>query len=125
MCWFDDLLFMLLSECKIVFSDLVWVYELKFDGYRLLVEVDVGCCILWLCSGVDVMFWFFEVVVGLVRLLGYYVFDGEVLVFDDIGCSDFDWLYVCVKCCGFWFGFDLVVFCVFDVLVVDGLDVMI
>lgn len=115
---------MLLSERKTAFSDPAWVYELKFDGYRLLAEVDAGCCILRSRSGADATSWFPEVAAGLARLPGHHVFDGEVSVLDDIGRSDFDRLHARAKRRGLRPGFDPVVFCAFDALVVDGLDVM-
>lgn len=72
-----------------------------------------------------------EVVAAILALLtvladlpgGRHVLDGEVCVLDDYGRSDFDRLHARAKRRGFPAGADPVVFCAFDLLVHQGLDV--
>ena len=52
------------------FSDPGWTFELKYDGYRLLAEVDAGRCSLKSRNGADATTWFPEVAAGLSALPG-------------------------------------------------------
>lgn len=121
---FDALAPMLLGEVKKPFSDPAWAFELKFDGYRLMAEVDGGRVRLKSRNGADATKWFPEVVEGLATLKGgRHVFDGEVAVLDEIGRSDFERLHARARMRGYKPGADAVVFCAFDVLVAGGRDV--
>lgn len=98
-----------------------WLYEIKYDGYRLLAVVDSGEVRLGTKSGVDCSKWFPEVARGLATIPGGpHVLDGEVCVLDDLGRADWErtrarasrrrWLPEC----------DPVVYCAFDLLARDG-----
>jgi bifunctional non-homologous end joining protein LigD len=77
-----------------VFSDPSWLYELKYDGFRLLAErTDGKDCILRYRSGYRST----QVFPDLVRALRRwpfrdFVIDGEVVVLDEEGRSDFQML---------------------------------
>jgi bifunctional non-homologous end joining protein LigD len=116
---------MLLTERKTPFSDPGWSYELKFDGYRLMVEVDAGAVALKSRGGADATRWFPEVVAGLSALRGgRHVLDGEVCVLDDLGRADFDQLHARAMRRKWFKGAPPVVFCAFDAMVINGRDIM-
>lgn len=116
---------MLLSEAGRDLSGEDWLWELKYDGYRLLAEWDNGTVTLKSRNGADATRWFPEVVEGLATLQhGRCIVDGEVCVLDDIGRSDFDKLHDRARMRGYRAGADMVVFCVFDILVYEGRNVM-
>ncbi|GAB2600872.1 hypothetical protein GCM10027034_37540 [Ramlibacter solisilvae] len=54
-----------------------WLYELKFDGYRLIAGVNNGDVVLNTRSGADATKWFPEIAEGLRQLAGGpHVLDG-------------------------------------------------
>lgn len=115
---------MLLGEAR-PFDDTAWLYEIKFDGYRMLAEVDGPHVYLQSRNGANATGWFPEVVASLAGIGGgRHVIDGEMCVLDDIGRSDFNRLHARARMRGWRPGADLVAFCVFDVLVHSGLNVM-
>jgi bifunctional non-homologous end joining protein LigD len=98
-----------------------WLYEIKYDGYRLVAGIDAGTAHLNSRSGMDVTKWFPEITEALATIPGGpHVLDGEVCVLDDIGRSDFDRLQVRARKKRWWSGCDPVVFCAFDLLAQDG-----
>jgi bifunctional non-homologous end joining protein LigD len=98
-----------------------WLYEIKFDGYRLVAGVDAGQVELRTRNGVDATKWFPEVVAGLKTIKGGpHILDGEICVLDDLGRSDFNRLQDRAKRRKWCEGADPVVFCVFDLLARDG-----
>lgn len=114
---------MLLSEERRAFSRAGWGFELKFDGWRCLAEVKAGAVRLQSRGGNDHKL----VARGRDRagqLRGHHILDGEVCVHDEHGRSDFDRLQVRSMGKGWKPGADLVVFCAFDVLVLNGKNVM-
>lgn len=116
---------MLLTELPRPFSDPAWTYELKFDGYRLMAEIEAGRCALKSRNGANATAWFPEVTSGLATLTGGpHVLDGEACVLDELGRSDFDRLHARARRRRNWPGADPVVFCAFDALVIDGKNLM-
>ncbi|MDF2457772.1 MAG: hypothetical protein K0S79_188 [Nitrospira sp.] len=98
-----------------------WLYEIKFDGYRLIAGVEAGQIELRTRNGVGATKWFPEVVAGLKSLTGGpHILDGEVCVLDDLGRSDFNRLQDRAKRRKWYEGADPVVFCAFDLLARDG-----
>ena len=94
-----------------------WLYEIKFDGYRIVAGVENGNVRLMTRSGADATKWFPEVVQGLGALEGGpHILDGEVCVLDDLGRSDFNRLQDRARRRRWYEGADAVVFCVFDLL---------
>lgn len=116
---------MLLSEAGRDLSGEDWLWELKYDGYRLLAEWDNGSVTLKSWNGADATRWFPELTEALATMKhGRCIVDSEVCVLDEIGRSDFDKLHVRAGMRGYRAGADLVVLCVFDILVFEGKNVM-
>jgi bifunctional non-homologous end joining protein LigD len=109
---------MLLNERPIDLDASGWLFELKFDGYRLMARFGSGACTLKTRNGANATQWFPEIADELAEVPGGpYVTDGEVCVMDDLGRSDFNRLQVRAKRRKWYTGADLVVYCVFDLLV--------
>ena len=116
---------MLLTEVKRPFSGPEWLYEIKFDGYRLLARFGDGQCELRTRNGTDASRWYPEIVTGLSRVTGGpHVTDGEVCVLDDVGRSDFDALHARSLRRRWYEGAPPVAYCAFDLLVHRGRTVM-
>lgn len=112
---------MLLAERKTLPRDKGWLYEIKYDGYRVLASTGPGAR-LRSRGGIDASTWFPEVVAAVAAMPSGSVLDGEVCVLDDLGRSDFNRLHTRARRKGWYEGADLVVYCVFDVLVARGKD---
>ncbi len=122
---FDSLRPMLLTEGGRVPADSEnWLFELKYDGYRLLAQTLAGQVRLQTKSGADATRWFPEVVSCLAAWSKAHperaIFDGEVCVLDELGRSDFDALHARARARRYRPGAPVVVYCVFDVLVAEG-----
>lgn len=116
---------MLLEEVKRPFDDPEWLFELKFDGYRMLAEFGGGAARLKTRNGVDASAWFPEIVQGLATVPGGpYITDGEVCVLDEHGRADFDRLQDRALRKRWFKGAPPVTYCVFDLLVAAGRDIM-
>ncbi len=112
---------MLLCDRKTLPRTGQWHYELKYDGYRALAGTSPAA--LRTRNGADASRWFAEVVQSLKALpRGAHVLDGEVVVLDEYGRPDFDRLHRRARRRGYQPGDDLVVYCVFDLLVYRGRD---
>lgn len=121
------------------FTDPEWVFEIKYDGYRVLAGVEHGQkrtrsrtlsprtlagVELRTKNGTDCTRWYPEVVAELAKLPGGpHVVDGEVVCLDDIGRSDFERLQARSRRRRWFPGCDAVVYAVFDLLMRDGIDV--
>jgi bifunctional non-homologous end joining protein LigD len=103
------------------FSDPAWLFEIKYDGYRMLAEFGAGQVKLRTRGGHDCTAWFPEVVRALGRKKGGpYVVDGEVCVLDEMGRSDFHRLKARASKRCYYPECDPVIFCMFDLLVDAG-----
>jgi len=118
---------MLLDERPLAFDVPGWLWELKFDGYRLMAEFGRGKCELKTRGGARATLWFPEIVRALSNVRAFpggpYVVDGEACVLDDIGRSDFDRLHARAKRRCWYAGADPVTYAVFDLLVDGGKDI--
>ncbi len=95
-----------------------WLHEVKFDGYRLIAAGAGGRVRLWTRSGLDWTEKFPTVATSLTKLgASSFLLDGEVVVFDHQGKSDFGCLQRALSGEG-----GTMVFCVFDLLEIDGED---
>jgi bifunctional non-homologous end joining protein LigD len=117
---------MLLDERKYVaFSDPDWLYEIKYDGYRMLAMFGAGEVRLKTRGGIDCTKWFPETVRALAKYEGGpYVVDGEACVLDDMGRSDFDRLQDRARRKCWHEGCDPVAYCMFDLLHVGGTSLL-
>src|SRR5262245_40435940 len=105
-----------------------WAYEVKYDGYRALAEWEAGRARLKSRRGTDISGWFAEVTAALSVIAGRRcIVDGEVCVLNEQGVAgdaEFRRLFKRQARRGFKAGDDPVVYCVFDVLVLDGRSIM-
>lgn len=116
-----------IDESMPPFTDDDWLYEVKWDGWRVLAEVEAGQVRLRTKNGADCTTWFPEVAEGLSELFPAgrrMVVDAEVCVLDAQGRSDFDRLQDRAKRRRRYEGCDPVTLMVFDLLVLDGLSTM-
>ena len=94
-----------------------WLFELKYDGYRMTARFGDGKCQLRTRNGADCTTWFPEVSKSLAAIKGGpYVTDGEVCVLDEFGRSDFDRLHDRARRRRWYEGADPVVYCIFGLL---------
>jgi bifunctional non-homologous end joining protein LigD len=98
-----------------------WIYEIKYDGWRVLAGIVDGKVHLATRNGADYTKAFPEVAKDLSTLDGGpHILDGEVCVLDDAGRSDFMRLQERARRKRWYEGCDPVVYCVFDLLAKDG-----
>jgi bifunctional non-homologous end joining protein LigD len=84
---------MLCQTAEEPFSHPDWLYELKYDGYRLLTWLDGGRAALRYRSGLDATDRFPDIAAAVQALpFSSLVLDGEVVVFDDAGRPTFNLL---------------------------------
>jgi len=115
---------MLLDERPLDVEEPGWIFEIKFDGWRLMAEFGDGKCELRTRQGANATGWFPEVVKALASVEGGpYVTDGEGCVLDDMGRSDFDRFQDRARRRRWYEGADPVTYCAFDLLVDQGDDI--
>jgi bifunctional non-homologous end joining protein LigD len=83
---------MLAKETETPFDSKEWIYEIKWDGYRAIAEVDEGDVRLYSRNGNTFNASYPIVVDALKKLDISAVLDGEVVVLDDSGKSSFQLL---------------------------------
>jgi bifunctional non-homologous end joining protein LigD len=109
---------MLCTLTKEVIQDKDYLYEVKWDGYRIIAYVDDGKVRMDSRSTLDYTKKYPPVVRALKELEHDVVLDGEVVVFNEEGKPDFDALQT-------YNGHDTPInYCVFDVLWLDGYNLM-
>ncbi len=115
---------MLATERPIAFDLPGWIYEIKYDGWRMTAMFGDGKCRLRTPNGADCTRWFPEVATSLAALPGGpHIVDGEVAVFDDIGRSNFELLQARGRRRRWFEGADPAGYAVFDLLVLAGEDI--
>jgi bifunctional non-homologous end joining protein LigD len=94
-----------------------WIFEIKWDGYRAIAEVDKGRVRLYSRNGLSFAERYQPVVAALDKLGHQAVLDGEVVVGDDHGRASFELLqnYGSTKT-------GRLAYYVFDLLYLDGHD---
>ncbi len=117
----EELSPMLLVERKAIPREDGWHYEIKYDGYRVLASTG-STARLKSRGGIDATRWFPEVAASLAGIPDGTILDGEVCVLDELGRSDFNRLHTRARRKSWYEGADLVVYCVFDILVDKGKD---
>lgn len=99
------------------FDRVGWIFEIKWDGYRAISEIENGKVKLYSRSGLS-FYSRFKAVAESLRALGHdAVLDGEVVALDEAGKSHFQLLQNYQKT-----GKGILVYYVFDILYLDGRD---
>jgi len=80
---------MLASATKKIFNDPNWIYELKWDGYRLIAHVNNGEVTIHSRNGISYNSKFPNLVEDLENIPHEAILDGEVVVIDKNGIPDF------------------------------------
>ncbi len=107
---------MLCTLTKDVIEDEKYLYELKWDGYRIISSASKGKVRMDSRSSLDYTHKYPVVAKAIAGLKRDVVLDGEVVVFNEDGLPDFDALQK-------YDGHDSPIsYCVFDVLWLDGYD---
>jgi bifunctional non-homologous end joining protein LigD len=98
-----------------------WIHEIKFDGYRLQVRIELGRVRLNTRSGQDWTSKFGTRLIEALKQLPFTsaILDGELVVEDESGASDFSALQAELS----EGNTDRLAFYVFDVLHLDGFDI--
>ena len=110
-----------LEEERYPFNDPEWLFEIKYDGYRVLASTGKEAR-LTTRRGADATAWFPEIAESLQKLPRGYVIDGELTVLDDMGRSDFEQLQARAQARRRREGLPFVTLCAFDLLVHRGKD---
>lgn len=102
-----------------------FIYEIKFDGYRGLARIEDGRARLFTKSRAEATTWFPEIVAALSRINGGpHVLDGEIVVLDEYGRSDFWKMRERASRRRWYSGAPQCTYMSFDIMVYDGKDVM-
>jgi len=80
---------MLAGSTKKIFNDPKWIYELKWDGYRILSHISEKGVLLQSRNGVNMNRKFPELAKELERVGHEAILDGEITVLDENGVSRF------------------------------------
>ncbi len=109
---------MLATPAKEIFDDAKWIYELKWDGYRIMAHISNGEANLFSRNGVAYSDKFKPVAKELTSIPHDAVLDGEIVIVDKEGLPDFQKLqnYDPEKTDG------TLRYYVFDLLHLNGLD---
>ena len=97
-----------------------WLHEIKFDGYRIEARIDQGRLVLLTRRGLDWTAKFGEAIVDAFKALpvSQALIDGEIVVENDSGASDFSALQAALS----EGRTDLFAFYAFDLLYLNGFD---
>ena len=80
---------MLATSAKAIFNDPDWIYELKWDGYRLIAHVNDGEVNIHSRNGISYNSKFPQLVKDLETISHEVILDGEVVVVNQNGIPDF------------------------------------
>lgn len=83
---------MLAKETREAFDDIEWLYEIKWDGYRAIAEIDTGSVKLYSRNGNTFENSYPVVVTELEKFKINAVLDGEIVVLNDEGHPEFQLL---------------------------------
>lgn len=95
-----------------------WIFEIKYDGYRIISYVENGKVKMLTRNNIDYTEKFNYIAQNLKKIdQKSFVFDGEVIAFDENGKSDFGLLQESIK-----MGSSNLYYCIFDLLSLNGED---
>ncbi|MGO9849784.1 MAG: non-homologous end-joining DNA ligase [Methylocella sp.] len=98
------------------FDDPAWVFETKWDGFRVVASVGHGAATLRSRNGKDVTAAYPHIGRALAKIRHHAVIDGELVALDNQGRSRFQLLQEAPKSGG------RLRYCVFDLMYLDGRD---
>jgi bifunctional non-homologous end joining protein LigD len=102
-----------------------WLFEVKYDGYRVTAEFGTGVVTLLTRNGADCTAWFPEVAHALRDVEGGpHVIDGELCVLDGAGRSNFELLHMRARRRRWYEEAEPVTYCLFDLLAFRGQEIM-
>jgi bifunctional non-homologous end joining protein LigD len=107
---------MLATLVEASFDDKLWVFETKWDGFRLITEKRGNTVRLWSRNGIDVVSRYAVLLPALQKIEGSCVIDGEICALDAQGRSRFQLLQNALNKKA------TLLYVVFDALFVDGKD---
>lgn len=80
---------MLASVAKQAFNDSDWVFEMKWDGYRILAEIENGQANLWTRNGLNYTDRFSVIADACSKIKRPVVLDGEIVLLNEKQLPDF------------------------------------
>src|SRR6476469_2863258 len=83
---------MLAKETSQPFDDENWIYEIKWDGYRAIAEVNNGKVKLYSRNGLSFNEYYPKVVKALEKIKKNFIIDGEIVVLNEEGMPNFQML---------------------------------
>ncbi len=96
-----------------------WIHEVKHDGYRTLIDVQSGKAVAYTRNGYDWSTRYPHIIAAAPKLLcRSAMLDGEMIVQDERGVSDFEALQEAIKHAP-----DRLIFYAFDLLHLNGKDI--
>ena len=98
------------------FDDADWVFEDKYDGFRMVAGIEHGRVTLYSRNGKIISHSYLDVAKALERVQGDAVLDGELLALDERGVSRFQLLQNALR------HEARLLYCVFDLMFHDGED---
>lgn len=99
------------------FDDKAWVFETKWDGFRLITEKHGNTVRLWSRNGIDVASRYAVLLPALQKIECSCVIDGEICALDAQGLSRFQLLQYALNKKA------TLLYVIFDALFVDGKDI--
>src|SRR6188474_3388030 len=98
------------------FDDPEWIFETKWDGFRLMAEIKDGSVALYSRNLIDLSSKYPSICRALRKVSGFAVLDGELVALDAQGRSRFQLLQNAERETA------RLLYCVFDLLYLDGKD---
>jgi bifunctional non-homologous end joining protein LigD len=108
---------MLASPSKVPFDGKDWIYEIKWDGYRAVAELEDGVVKFYSRNGIDFSGRFPSIVQALKKIKHNAILDGEVVLFNEKNIPDFQKLQLFENNLNY-----PLLFYVFDILALKGKD---
>jgi bifunctional non-homologous end joining protein LigD len=98
------------------FDDTGWVFEDKYDGFRMVAKIEDGSVALYSRNGKVISHSYIEVAKALEKVKGDAVIDGELVAIDENGVSHFQLLQNALR------HEAKLLYCAFDLMFHEGQD---
>ncbi|MBC7873230.1 MAG: DNA ligase D [Ferruginibacter sp.] len=106
---------MLASVAEVPFDDTDWIFEIKWDGYRAIAEIEKKEIKLYSRNGIDFSGRFPAIATALQKIKYNAILDGEIVLLNEKGLPDFQKLQHYENHLNY-----PLIFYVFDILELDG-----